>query len=376
MKRVSSIFFFFFHIILCEAQVLHGDFRTDYNQVDILLPDRSDNTSSVSGTETFNFSKALIRDKQINASFLKPFLKEGIDTRIDIVPPDFSNFVETYGLIGVFDQRIDLNKPFIWIVCIDKNGRKIIYSDRNQDRNFVNDGNPQVVNRTNTKTELSIYVEDKNIPIEFRFENGFKPKVLPKKKVAFKNQFVLDLGLGAGSGYLDYTYDQLQYESNFTIKNISINANYYLGPVVLGVSSSLQSSNFYTSREIIDGIRTLNVNRDTHPKTKIQMGLSLAYRLKLSQTIELHPLGTFGYTYYTSENKYFPRKSEDDSYDVGRSNFREFGLRFVFIVGNQRSIYVIGTRNTQDWNPVDFGNNDFESELKMTRFEVGYSIGF
>lgn len=323
---------------------------------------------------SINFYEVVYNDSLVDVRFLKSVEPQAEGLRFSIVPPDLNKYSKISTLVGFMYESKKLIQTFVWLKVEEEDGKKKFYTDYDQDRNYKNDIGLVSIKNITTSVDVPFLLNDKKDYVRISVQKTKRKKYVMQR---FKNQPVIDMGLGAGSGELTYSYDNYGYLANVTTKSIGIGANYYIGPLVIGIRSTIQNSNFYATYEYINGARTTGVNKDKHPLNKMQLGGTFAIRLPLTRTIEVQPTGTYGYTYYF-ENKYYPnyRFDKEEFFEHNSSNYYEIGLRINFVVGNQRAIYLLGMRNYQDWSPTGLGSgSDLQSELKMTRFEVGYSIG-
>ncbi|WP_420316649.1 hypothetical protein [Ekhidna sp.] len=326
-------------------------------------------------TESINrkvqFYEVIYNDSLVDIRFLKSSIPQAKKLRFTISPPDLKNYTKISTLVGFIYDSDSLIETIVWLRTEDQEGKKRFFTDYNQDGNFKNDGDPITVRNITTTKDIPVLINGEKDLLRISVQKS-RTKFILKR---FKNQPVLDMGLGVGSGELTYSHDNYSYLANFTNKSIRFAATYYIGPVVVGVRSSIENSNFYATYEIVNGKITTNVNKDKHPLNKMQLGGSLGLRAILTKTIEAQPLATYGYAYYFSP-KYYPRRFSEEYHELDKSAFYEFGARMVFTVGNQRAIYLLVMRNFQEWEPVGLGGGSpFESSHKTTRFEVGYSIG-
>ena len=323
---------------------------------------------------TIKFYEVVYNDSIVDVRFLKSSEPQANNLKFTIIPPDLGDYSKVSALVGFIYDGKKLIKTVLWIKTEDIEGRKKFFTDYNEDRDYMNDVGIIKVKNITTSIDVPFLLMGEKDYIRIGVQKTKRKKYVFQR---FRNQPVIDMGLGASSGELTYSFDQYGYLANVTTKSLGVAASYYLGPIVIGVRSTIFNSNFYATYEYINGARTTGVNKDKHPLNKMQLGASIGVRVPLTKTIEIQPVGAYGSTFYF-DPKYYPnyRFNQDEYFEHDKNDFFELGLRMNFIVGNQRAIYLIGMRNLQDWQPEGLGNgSEVQSELKMTRFEVGYSIG-
>lgn len=334
--------------------------------------DTKNKMSNKTVNRTIKFYEVIYNDSLIDVRFLRSVEPQAENLKFTIIPPDLGNYAKVSTLVGFMYESKNLIKTFVWLKVENEDGKKRFYTDYDQDKNYRNDNGLISIRNISSSVEVPILLNDQREYIKLSVQKTKRKKHILQR---FKNQPVIDMGLGAGSGDLSYSFDNFGYLANFTTKNLGVTANYYIGPAIIGLRSSFQSSYFYATYETINGMTTLNVNRDKHPLNKMQLGGSFAFRVALSRTIEIQPSGTYGYTYYF-DPKYYQNRYSDEFFELDKSPFYELGFRINFTVGNQRAIYLLGMKNFQEWEPKGLsGGSSFQSDLQMNRFEVGYAIG-
>ena len=321
-------------------------------------------------------------------------LHKDIPAYVDIVPPNNLDFYKDITvLVGVPEKGlVNDNTVVIWLAANFSTNSITLFSDDDQDRNFLNDPGLH---------EFQAGPSPRKILLKSKPEGG-RDRVyylsLPKrKKPSFDrnkrqrkiiNKLSIGMSLSTGSGGLEYSYENLDtgspawYNVDFTERIFRLDLSYNLSFISAGVDFSYQGVNYYASylTELLANPgngpdRVTTANQDLHGATKTQYGLSVVGRIPISRSTEIQPVVRYGMVSFKNQ-EYFPNRYQQESINLPAVAYLETGIRVEFVAGMFSAIYVEATKFSQDWKPEGLldgiNNRDFSSELKSTRFGVGY----
>lgn len=330
--------------------------------------------------QNIDFYTLRYRTSTLDLRTINQFTKYTVPESIVITPPDLSSFDHTVVLIGLYGNPDDPN-IIIWLAGNYDYNRITFHLDFDQDRNFTDDS--RVVRMGRGEEPKEVTITTKNGPQTLFLsapKNRVKSTVNNKKKVINRPVFGFQAGIGSGDltyGYINNTTgEDVDYYVNVSEKSFGVNGSYYFARAIVGASALFQNHYHYASYTLLDGQQTSNVNTDLHSPNKVQFGLYAAYRQRIGQFAEIQPLVRYGVAQYTNPEYKIDRYS-DVAYDLEASKFLEYGFRIEFTAGIENLFFIEILRNKQDWQPLDMPGTDtptFESRVKITKFNVGFSM--
>ncbi|MDW3195748.1 MAG: hypothetical protein R8G66_25460 [Cytophagales bacterium] len=318
-----------------------------------------------------------------------------------IVPPELNQYSKMTILVGVTG---DQNRPtlIIWLAANYHTNRIILYTDQNQDRNFINDRKPLKIRRGGELVKIRITTSNGDLLLD----------LMPPQRVNETYQLrpiydglSLSFTAGIGVGNLDYrfidlTYDQpTTYAVRFVEKGIKAGLTYQWRQFQLGGSVALQNHFFYTSTldikkgepirlEVPDPnlpgrttfITVENVekltNKDVHSKNRLQTTLFASYAFQFGNNFSLQPVVGVGLISYLDPTYTRLSNEENETYDLNPYWFYEFGARTEFTVGLQKAVYLEFLYAVENWMPNNFistvSHENLEVNLTVWRFNLGY----
>ncbi len=351
-----------------------------------ILPDevRANLHSNQFGTsETYNeFEFYLLdyRSSTIDLRSLKFQAGYNIPSSVDIIPPNLEDFDHTVVLIGLTGTPMN-PKMIIWLAGNYRKNTITFFVDQDQDRNFNNDLKPIRMSRGKPPVEIMI-TPKKGSPSTLWLTAPAERVQSNAKHPAVYHRFVLGAHIGAGSGDLIYkAEDDIRpgntYEVNTTEKSFGLSFLRYTSYFIYGVRATFQNHYNYASYNS-GAPSNQGVNRDIHPRNKVQFGFEGAGRVILGRRVEFHPVFRTGLTQYIKPT-YKPNRYRDESYRLGLSPYFEYGARLEFVIGRNQLFNVTWSTNRQEWKPKGFPGTSGDralSRLRITQFSLGYRRAF
>lgn len=318
-----------------------------------------------------------------------------------IVPPELNLYSKMTVLVGVTGSKTQPTL-IIWLAANYHTNRITLYTDQDQDLNYINDRKPIKIRRGGELVKIRVNTDKGEQLLD----------LLPPPRVTEVYQLrPIDDGLslsftaGVGVGELDYQFNDLNfnqpttYDVRFVEKGIKAGLTYQWRRFQLGGSVALQNHFFYTSTlaikkgepirlEIPDPnlpgrttfITVENVekltNKDIHSKNRIQSTLYGSYSFQFGNTFALQPVVGIGMISYL-DAKYTRLSNEvNETYDLKPYLFYEFGVRTEFTVGLQKAVYLEFLYASEQWLPQSFvsaiPHENLSSNFTIWRFNLGY----
>lgn len=299
---------------------------------------------------------------------------------ISIQLPDMTGIQDTSLLIGFLNNAAERTSHLVVLVVGNYESNAVtFFVDTNFDHNYRNDEAPFVlIGGASPKTvflqpdgeaplKLKLRVPKRLNPVDQKLKELEDNAKKYKKKI--NNSLSVSIGVGIGAGKLTYDYDNVAsgyptwYNVRFSDKTVSAIVSYDFPKFRIGINAAYLSSFYYTSYYNVRtgepmGIRTgvlTERNIDDHSLGKLNLGVTLAYKLHLNRASSLNPFITYGKNIYLSDS-YFSdnRPNKEISYQLSPDNFMEYGLQWEFTVGNQRALFVDFVKNQLWWQPDNF----------------------
>ena len=330
---------------------------------------------------------------------------------ITIEAPDLSEFQTVHVLLGLLtEEKMDSNAIVIWLAGDYYSSEVTFFTDPLMDRNYRNDGAPVVLKEGQSPVQVMVYPFGNQtnghelllqVPRRPKLK-GFSPYGDRKIKIGY--QFALGFHASFGSGSLTYQFDNLErgfptwYSVNFSQKSLGLSMSYSLPRFRLGLSATLQNHFYYTSYLNIrfdnptikinpitgERIRVDNVlierNQDVHSKNQVQWAIFGAYRMHLSETLELQPFLSAGKTTFLSGEYIADRRVEDQTYKLPSSSFAEAGIQAEVTTGLHKAFFIGIFYNKVWWEPEEFYQSIEHENLGTSYYvwkgRLGYRIAF
>ncbi len=358
---------------------------------------------------------------------LNPQSKNNLSAKVTIQEPIiFNKFKNLVYAVAFLKECIncDSGKTVIILIGDYLSPKPIYFIDSNMDGNYENDGVPFTF--ANNEKSKKIKLEDKkgnqyafwmnnpesqtDVPRRDLLNNAStQEKELEEKVVVRKNfkektlegykPFHIGLDLIIGSGELKYNYIKISdnfptnYRVTFNSKGVSMNIGYTFKGFQLSAVGSYENIYYWTSyKEIqydtprrVDGIllpfRTLMINTDEHPRSRLSYGLSLGYNIKIGNTIKVLPFYNYSAFTYPNNNYYVPSKSYDRNPSFLENRYwQSFGLVVNARVNNSSTFYVKSQYLLPKFNPKSYFESvelkDLEIKYNQLNFGIGYQYHF
>jgi hypothetical protein len=363
-------------VVLSQDQLPTGSGSGPLGGVGILPEEFRANLTETS-QDNIEFFHLKYRTSTLDLRVLKKYTKYDVPESIVLTPPDLTRYDHTMVLIGIYGDPND-PKIVIWLAGNYNYNDITFFIDYDQDRNFTNDEGPLKIRRGAEPVEILLTPEGEQQRLSLAIP---KVKVVAKKdKERIQNRIVAGFQAGAGSGDLTYSYTSSgssnEYYVNISEKSFGASVSYYGKRFIAGINGSFQNHYHYASYNLIDGLQTTNTNQDLHAPNKIQISLYGAYRLKLTEFVEIQPVFKYGIAQYLNP-EYKKFKHTDEAYALGSSQFYEVGMRLEFTAGKKNVFFLEFANNRQKWEPDGLPGTEevsFESKVKISKFNVGFSV--
>lgn len=380
-------------------------------EVQIVVPQLlEDKVVTNSGGQNVDFYSYPFTSRRIDLRlFKRKYPKLNIPDIVMVDAPKFQGFRDSTVLLSIIKGgRGKSDALILWLAGDYYTNRVTFFIDKNHDRNFLNDGEPLVLNSKDKPFRVVVDLPNSNaVPPELWLSVPEKvdPKIaflkrLKNRKAKIKNQWAISAYAGFGAGTLNYEFHNLErgfptwYNVNVTEKQVGLAVSYDMHRFRFGVSATFQNLFFYTSYlnirfdepEVVinNGIRTTieNVlverNQDVHATNRVQWSLMAAMRLFFGEFIELQPMISGGITSHFSSGYVKDRQYRDEKFAYKSSPFIELGLQMEFTTSPYKAFFVGIAANHLWWDPEGFFDT-YQYENLQTRFLIwkgvlGYRI--
>lgn len=304
----------------------------------------------------------------------------GLPKSIQIILPDLSEIRDTSLLIGVLKNNQGSAYHLVILIAGDYETNEVtFFADTNLDHDYRNDGAPFVlIGGADAKSVFLHPAGEKALKLTLsvpkrlsRIEQKVKELKTDNKKIKTRisNKIAIGLAMGAGIGKLRYNYDNLSlgyptwYNVRFSEKAIKAMLSYDLPKFRIGIDASFINHYYYTSylnvrfaepKGVKTGVLTER-NIDKHVLNRWQIGLTAAYRIRLSRFSELQPIVTYGKNFYFSDVYYSDnRPRKENAYNLSPNTYFEYGAQIEFTTGYQKVFLFNVVINNLSWKPDDF----------------------
>ncbi len=345
-----------------------------------------------------------------------PFLSENVDLKdfqqkypslalpdsFKIKLPNLEGILDTMLLLGFVKDHTTDPGLFVLLVVGNYNSPEVsFFIDANVDQNYLNDGAPTIVQAGAAPIYVQLHPAGKK-PRELGLSVPERPNLIKLKlqelkqdyKARMDNKLSLGFALGAGTGKLIYQYHNIDlgfptwYNVSLVEKDLRLSLSYNFHRFGVGVNANYSNLYYYTSylnirfdnpRGLRTGVLTER-NIDRHARNRLQFGVSAAFRIFLSQFIELQPIFTYGRSSNFPKDYFLDtRPNKEVVYKLSPNPFLEYGIQMEFTTGAQRAFFLNIIRNQLRWRPDNFLEDLNFSNLKIKhlswKFTLGYRFG-
>ena len=377
----------------------------------LILPyEVGDKRKGVENQEQISFIAYPYQEAEIDLRDYKkrnPQLK--IPDFITINPPDLVFYDKMTVLIGWIKANGQNEESLvIWLADNYDTNEVTFYLDKRLSRDFKNDVEVLKISSDDKPVQVFIDADKSNarsqelwLSVPKKVVKTVKAK---KDKSKIQNQFSAGFQAGVGFGSLSYIYDNLDkgfptwYSINYTEKNLGLSLSYNTSYLRFSLNGLYQNVFYYTSylnvrfdepeRKFspslgkyitIDNVQVEN-NLDRHPTHHFQYSATLAARLFLLKGVEIQPLITVGQTVSSPGIYEGDRYEESQQFEMPPNTFFETGMRFEFLSGVQKSIFIDVLYNRSQWKPKGFFESvpyeNLEVDNATWKIAFGYRFGF
>ena len=325
---------------------------------------------------------------------------------ITIIPPDLVSYDNMTVLIGwIKANGKNEESLIIWLADNYYTNEVTFYLDKRLTRNFLKDAELKRINSFDKPVKVIIKSNNNSKELWLSVPKKVARSIkLNKSKSEIINQFSVGFLAGVGFGQLTYVYDNLDkgfptwYSVNYTEKNLGLSISYNTSHLRFSLNGLYQNVFYYTSYLnvqfdeperrfspsigkfiIIDNVQVDN-NLDRHPTHHFQYSATIAARLFLLKGVEVQPLITVGQTVYSPGIYEGDRYEKSQQFRLLPNTFFETGMRFEFISGQQKSIFIDVIYNRSQWKPKGFFESvpfeNLEVENSTWKITFGYRFGF
>jgi len=396
MAKVRYILFPFYTFLLLFYGGLFLPTTLLSQELQITIPqqiDKNSNQKEVSVKETFYIypftgeTIDLKAFKQINPSLDLP-------DSYTVQLPNLAGIAEKSLLIGYLKNATDGKNYLVTIIVGNySTNEATFFLDTNFDNDYRNEAAPLILFGGATPTTvfleppkarkfaLTLGIPKKMTQIEEKLRD--LDAINKKFKAKIGNNITVGFALGIGAGGLDYQYDNIQlgyptwYNVRFSEKAFRTSLAYDFIRFRVGIDATFINHFYYTSYLNVRyappmGFRTgveTDRNIDQHALNRLQIGLTAAYKIRLSRFSEIQPMFTYGKNFYLSD-VYFSdnRPRKENFYQLSPNNYFEYGAQMEFTVGHQKAFLFSVVINQLSWEP-----DDFVAEIETNNLTTNHS---
>lgn len=400
--RILLSFCFLFFYVFGSTQIGGNELNLPY--------EISDKRKGVENQEHISFIAYPYNGAEIDLrDYKKRTPQLNVPDFITINPPDLVFYDNMTVLIGWIKANGQSEESLIiWLADNYETNEVTFYLDKKLSRDFEKDAEVLKISSNDKPVQVIIDSDKSNAQSQELWlsvpEKIVETVKVKKNKSKIQNQFSAGFQAGVGFGGLSYIYDNLDkgfptwYSINYTEKNLGLSLSYNTSHLRFTLNGSYQNVYYYTSYlnvqfdepetkfvpsigryKTIDNVQ-VDSNHDRHPNHHFQYSATIAARLFLLKGVEIQPLITVGQTVYSPGIYEGDRYEESHQFELTPNTFFETGMRFEFLSGTQKSIFIDVLYNRSQWKPKGFfesvPHENLDVDNATWKIVFGYRFGF
>ena len=332
-----------------------------------------------------------------------------IPNQIEIKAPFLENYKNVVTLLALFQDDVNHKEYLVLWLAGNYNSNKVtFFIDRNMDGDFRNDKKPIVIQAGQDPKKIELTPKEKNAqPFVLWINVPWQPdlvelKLNKLKGVRAKIEYNFTGGILAGFsvGSIEYNYDNLVtgfptwYSVNMVETSIGASLGYTIPKFRFEILGIYQAINYYTSylnirvdepefkldpstgKEILINNVDIRRNLDTHPKSRMQIAATVAYRLHIGSYTEIQPYISGGNLFFLPSGYTVLRQREMETFNHKSAPFLETGLRVEFTTGMYRAFFIETGISKTWWKPDGFFESVPHEQLETKFINWKMSLGY